>query len=221
MGNVTKGKGGVSLAALSAFILIGFWGPPAGLADTWTPGGATPGQWMFGGRIGPSTLTQQLSPNIDSATGPALNFQGMYAVTNMIMFGLMLEWERRPVDRERPRLDLGSMDTVSFLPTIEVRPGHWGPVYPYGSAGIGVNFNSFSEDGGIGATRISPSNNFAFRLAAGADYFITKTLALNTELAWKRNDGHAHITGPPIGGLNPNEWNASSFNFLVGVRWFY
>ena len=190
-------------------------------AENWTPGGAVPGQWMFGGRIGPSTLTQSLNSNIDTATAPALNFQGMYAVTNMVMVGLMLEWERRAVDRERPRLDLGSMDTVSFMPTVEVRPGHWGSVYPYGSASMGVNFNSFSEDSGIGSTRISPSNNFAFRLAAGADYFITKTLALNTELAWKRNDGHASITGPGIGGLNPSDWNASSFAFLVGVRWFY
>lgn len=211
----------VSMRLVLGLALLAPWTAPDAGAESWMPGGATPGQWMFGGRIGPSTLTQSLSSNIDTATGPALNFHGMYAVTNMVMVGLMLDWERRAVDRERPRLDLGSMDTVSFLPTIEVRPGHWGPVYPYGSASMGVNFNSFSEDSGIGATRISPSNNFAFRLAAGADYFITKTIALNTELAWKRNDGHAHITGPPIGGLNPNEWNASSFNFLIGVRWFY
>lgn len=190
-------------------------------AEDWTPGGAVPGQWLFGGRIGPSALTQSLSSNIDTATGPALNFQSMYAVSNMIMVGLMLEWERRGVDREQPRLDLGSMDTVSLLPTIEVRPGHFATVYPYASMGIGVNFNSFSEDSGIGASRISPSNNFAFRLAAGADYFVTKAIALNTELAWKRNDGHATFSGPAIGGLNPSDWNASSFNFLIGVRWFY
>ena len=42
-------------------------------AENWTPGGATPGQWMLGGRVGPTTLTQQLSSNIDTATGPALN----------------------------------------------------------------------------------------------------------------------------------------------------
>ena len=190
-------------------------------AENWAPGGATPGQWMLGGRVGTTTLTQSLNPNIDTATGHALNFQGMYAVTNMVMVGLMLEWERRSVDLERPRLGLGSLDTVSFLPTVEIRPGHWGPVYPYGSASIGVNFNSFSEDGSIGSTRISPSDNFAFRLAAGADYFITKTLALNTELAWKRNDGHASVSGPGLGGLNVNDWNASSFNFLLGVRWFF
>lgn len=190
-------------------------------AQSWTDGGATPGQWMLGARIGPSMLTQTLSSNVDTATGPALNFQGMYAVNNWMMLGLMLEWERRGVDRESPYLDMGSLDTVSFLPTLEVRPGHIGPLFPYGSVGIGVNFNSFSEDDGIGSTRISPSNNFAFRLAAGADYFFTKTLALNAELAWKRNDGHAHISGPGIAGLNLNEWNASSLNFLIGIRWFY
>lgn len=200
--------------------LCSVWAPLPALADNWTPGGAIPGQWMFGGRIGPSTLTQSLSSNINTATGPALNFQSMYAVNNMIMVGLMLEWERRGVDRETPFLDLGSMDTVSLLPTVEVRPGHFATVYPYASMGLGVNINSFSESGGVGR-QISPSNNFAFRLAAGADYFITKTIALNTELAWKRNDGHAHISAPGLAGLNPSDWNASSFNFLLGVRWFY
>jgi len=209
------------LCGAFVLVMLGSLQASEAQAENWTPGGATPGQWMLGGRVGPTTLTQQLSPNIDTATGPALNFQGMYAVTNMVMVGLMLEWERRAVDRERPRLDLGSMDTVSFLPTVEVRPGHWGPVYPYGSMSMGVNFNSFSEDSRLGSTRISPSNNFAFRLAAGADYFITRTIALNSELAWKRNDGHATVSGPGIGGLNPSDWNASSFNFLLGVRWFF
>lgn len=208
--------------ALLVVASCGAFAPPPAQADNWTPGGAVPGQWMFGGRVGPTTLTQSLSSNINTQTGPALNFQSMYALTNMITVGLMLEWERRGVDREVRYLDLGSMDTVSLLPTVELRPGHLGQVFPYASMGIGVNFNSFSENGAIGANRISPSNNFAFRLAAGADYFITKTIALNTELAWKRNDGHAHISGPGGNlGLNPSDWNASSFNFLLGVRWFY
>ncbi len=208
--------------AASILLLAGTLSAVGGPAEaqSWTPGGAMPGQWMFGARIGPSGLTQSLGSNIDTATGPALNFQGMYAINNWMMLGLMLEWERRGVDRERPYLDMGSLDTVSLLPTVEFRPGHIGPFFPYGSVSVGVNFNSFSEDDGIGSTRISPSNNFAFRLAAGGDYFITKTLAVNAELAWKRNDGHADIN-PAIAGINPNEWNASSLNFLIGIRWFY
>jgi len=195
-------------------VVLGLAGVGNVQAETWSPGGATPGQWYFGARVGPSPLTQSLNSNLDSATGPTLNFQGMYGVTNWLAVGLMLEWERHGIDQERPRRDLGSLDTVTLLPTVEVRPGHLGALYPYASMGLGVNVNSFSEDSS--APRVSPSNNFAFRLAAGGDYFITKTIALNTEFAWKRNDGHAEI-----GGVRTNDWNASSFAWLIGVRWFY
>ncbi|HEU4683232.1 MAG TPA: outer membrane beta-barrel protein [Nitrospira sp.] len=185
-------------------------------SQSWSDGGVTEGRWMLGARVGPTTLTQQLGSNLDTATGSVLNFQGMYGLNRWAMVGLMLEWERRSVDTERPRADLGSLDTVSVMPTVEIRPGHWGSLYPYGSMSLGVNVNSFSEDSSLGGTRISPSNNFAFRLAAGGDYFITEHLAFNTELAWKRNDGHA-IVGP----ARVDSWNASSFNFLLGVRWFF
>jgi outer membrane protein len=35
-------------------------------------------------------------------------------------------------------------------------------------------------------------------------------------MAYKRNDGHATINGTRI-----NDWNASSFGFLVGVKLFF
>jgi outer membrane protein len=79
---------------------------------------------------------------------------------------------------------------------------------------FGVNVNSFGEDRNIG--RISPSNNFAWRLGWGADWMITKQFALNGEMAYKRNDGHATVAGIRI-----NDWNASSFGFLVGVKMFF
>jgi outer membrane protein len=77
--------------------------------------------------------------------------------------------------------------------------------------GFGVNVNSFGESSGVG--NISPINTFAWRLAWGADYFLTRNFALNTEMAYKRNDGHVTING-----VQSNDWNASSFNFLFGVR---
>jgi len=79
--------------------------------------------------------------------------------------------------------------------------------------GFGVNVNSFSESDNISGTTISPSNNFAWRLAWGADYFLTSALALNAEMAYKINDGHATINGVEL-----PDWNASSFGFLFGVR---
>jgi len=129
---------------------------------------------------------------------------------------MMLEWERHGVDQERPFRDLGHRDTVSVLPTVEVRPVRFGPVIPYANMSFGVNVNSFGESRAISGTTISPSNTFAWRLGWGADYMLAKQFALNTEMAYKRNDGHATIDGARV-----NDWNASSFGFLFGAKLFF
>jgi outer membrane protein len=179
----------------------------------WTPGGTEPGKWLFGFRAGFAPLTQELRTNFQTDVGSLVNVQGMYSVSKWVMAGLMLEWERHGISQERPSVDVGHLDTVSLLPTVEVRPGRLGPVAPYASMGFGVNVNSFGESNAIRGTTISPSNNFAWRLAWGADYFLTRTLALNAEMGYKRNDGHVTING-----VQSSDWNASSFGFLVGVR---
>ena len=190
---------------------------PLGVAQSedwkWTSGGTEQGKWLFGFRAGFAPLTQELSANFSTDVGSLVNVQGMYSLNKWVLVGLTVEWERHGVDLERPPRDLGHMDTVSLLPTVEVRPGRLGPVAPYASMGFGVNVNSFSESDNISGTTISPSNNFAWRLAWGADYFLTSALALNAEMAYKINDGHVTINGVEI-----NDWNASSFGFLFGVR---
>jgi outer membrane protein len=103
---------------------------------------------------------------------------------------------------------------VSVLPTVELRPVRFGPITPYVNMSFGVNVNSFGEARNIAT--ISPSNTFAWRLGWGADWMITKQFALNGEMAYKRNDGHATIANTQI-----NDWNASSFGFLFGVKLFF
>ena len=190
---------------------------PLGVAQSedwkWTSGGTEQGKWLFGFRAGFAPLTQELSANFSTDVGSLVNVQGMYSLNKWVLVGLTVEWERHGVDLERPPRDLGHMDTVSLLPTVEVRPGRLGPVAPYASMGFGVNVNSFSESDNISGQTISPSNNFAWRLAWGADYFLTSALALNAEMAYKINDGHATINGVEL-----PDWNASSFGFLFGVR---
>jgi len=168
---------------------------------------------MLGFRAGFAPLTQQLTANSSTDVGSLVNLQGMYGLNKWLLAGLTLEWERHSVDQERPHVDLGHQDTVSLLPTVEARPGRLGPIAPYASMGFGVNVNSFGESNRISGTTISPSNTFAWRLAWGADYFLTPRLALNTEMAYKRNDGHVTING-----VQSNDWNASSFGFLFGLR---
>jgi outer membrane protein len=126
---------------------------------------------------------------------------------------MMLEWERHGISLERPDIDLGHQDTVSVLPTVELRPVKLGQIIPYVNMSFGVNVNSFGEDT---ANRISPSNTFAWRLGWGADYKLNERFALNAEWAYKRNDGHATINGS-----RSDDWNASSFGFLFGGKMFF
>jgi opacity protein-like surface antigen len=182
-------------------------------------GGIEPGKLVLGMRAGFAPLTQSLTDEFPSSTGVGslVNFQAMYSLNRWLLVGMMLEWERHGVDREgRFPVDLGHQDTVSVLPTVEVRPVKFGPVIPYANMGFGVNVNSFGESSAIRGTTISPSNTFAWRLGWGADYMVTNQVALNAEMAYKRNDGHATINGDRV-----NDWNASSFGFLFGAKMFF
>lgn len=176
-------------------------------------GGTEPGKWVLGARVGFSPLTQQLSDNTSTSIGPLVNFQGLYSINRWLLVGLMVEWERHGVSSERPDVDLGHQDTVSVLPTVELRPAKFDQITPYVNMSFGVNINSFGEDT---AVRISPSNTFAWRLGWGADYRLNEQFALNAEWAYKRNDGHTTGTG----GWN-DDWNASSFAFLFGGKMYF
>ena len=187
-------------------------------AEEWKTeqGGTEAGKVMLGMRAGFAPLTQQLTFNTSTDVGSLVNFQAMYSLNKWLLVGMMLEWERHSISVERPSFDLGHQDTVSVLPTVEVRPVKFGPIIPYANMSFGVNVNSFGESSAISGATISPSNNFAWRLGWGADYMLTKQFALNTEMAYKRNDGHATVNG----NLN-DDWNASSFGFLFGAKLFF
>jgi outer membrane protein len=177
-------------------------------------GGTEPGKWILGMRAGFAPLTQTQSDPIRSSTdvGSLVNFEALYSLNNWLLIGMMLEWERHSMNAGN--VDLGHQDTVSVLPTVELRPVRLGPITPYVNMSLGVNVNSFGETRNIGT--ISPSNTFAWRLGWGADWMFTKQLALNAEMAYKRNDGHATINGVRV-----DDWNATSFGFLFGLKMFF
>lgn len=203
---------------LVGFMAVGALLGSQAKAEDWKmeQGGIEPGKVMLGMRAGFAPLTQPLTDNTSTGVGSLVNFQAMYSLNHWLLAGMMVEWERHSISVERPSVDLGHQDTVSVLPTIEVRPVKFGPVIPYANMSIGVNVNSFGESSAISGATISPSNTFAWRLGWGADYMLTKQFALNTEMAYKRNDGHATIDGAQV-----NDWNASSFGFLFGAKMFF
>jgi len=184
------------LVSLSLWSLLSGIFTPIHAAEWTHEGMAEPGQWTTGFRLGPSFITQDSALNTG---GPILNFQGLYGVNQWFRFGGMLEWQNHGFDRAG-----GSLDTVTLLPVyLEYRPGHWGPVIPYLSTGIGVNINSNDVQ-----------DSFAWRTAGGIDYALSnwianapKGLMLNTEVAWKRNH-------TDIGDL-------SAISMLFGVRYTF
>lgn len=203
--------------AVAALYALGGMAPLSTHAQ-WVPEGQAPdGRWTAGFRAGFSPLTQEMFAFTDTGVGPVLNFMGMYGINKWMNVGLMLEYNRHGVSTEGTA-DIGTLNTVSLLPTVEFRPGRFGRVVPYGSVGIGVNVNSFSEDDTYERTSgsVSAANTFAFRLASGVDYPLNDRLALNTELAWKRNRGGAQLAGADAGSFD-----ASSINLLFGVKYTF
>jgi outer membrane protein len=99
-------------------------------AEEWKmeQGGIEPGKVMLGMRAGFAPLTQSLTDNTSTDVGSLVNFQAMYSLNKWLLAGMMLEWERHGVSVERPSVDLGHQDTVSVLPTVEVRPVKFGPM---------------------------------------------------------------------------------------------
>lgn len=202
---------------LAGVLLVGLTANRAE-AEEWKMenGGVEAGKFVLGARAGFAPVTQSVTGNTSTDIGSLVNFQAMYSLNNWLLLGMMLEWERHSMSQERPSLDLGHQDTVSVLPTVELRPVRFGPISPYVNMSLGVNVNSFGESSAIRGNTISPSNTLAWRLGWGADYMLTKQFALNGEMAYKRNDGHAAQNGVRI-----NDWNASSFGFLFGVKMFF
>jgi outer membrane protein len=222
---VVTGRGWRRNFLLAGALLIGLGAGQVHAQDTaMKDGGIDPGRFYLGMRAGFAPLTQQLTDGTSTAVGSLVNFQAMYSLNTWLLIGMMLEWERHGISTDTPNsVDLGHQDTVSVLPTVELRPVRFGPITPYVNMSLGVNVNSFGESSNLGGVRVSPSNTFAWRLGWGADWMITQQLALNGEMAYKRNDGHATVTGPgPFGASGRvNDWNASSFGFLFGVKWFF
>jgi outer membrane protein len=203
---------------LAGALLLG--GVPGQAQAEMQNGGIEPGKFVLGMRAGFAPVTQSVGdgPILRTSTdvGSLVNFQAMYSLNHWLLVGMMLEWERHGMTAGRFDTDIGHQDTVSVLPTVEIRPVKFGSLVPYANMSFGVNVNSFGESSNLGGIRISPSNTFAWRLGWGADYMLTNQFALNAEMAYKRNDGHVTVDGE-----RQNDWNASSFGFLVGVKMFF
>ena len=195
--------------------------PPApAAASEQAKGRSVGGDFVFGLRAGLIVPTQQILENLSSgtSTGPLVNLEGYYVLREWVRLGLMFEWQRYKINARDA--EVGTLTTFSLLPVVELRPTRdlmrntvgfeW--VIPYASLGAGLNVHSFSNGAQLGNDSVSFANTFAFRVAGGFHFPITSNLAVNTEMAWKRDSGNFERNG-----LN-GDFNASSLMFLFGLR---
>lgn len=64
-----------------------------------------------------------------------------------------------------------------------------------------------------------PPTGAGIKAGGGLDYFVTKGLAINTEIAWKSNEGDAVITR---GNVTQTElFTANKITFLIGLRYYF
>jgi len=174
---------------------------------------------VLGLRTGVAIPTQKVLENLgnDTSVGPLVNFEALYALREWVRVGIMFEWHRHNINLGVPQF--GTLNIFSLLPTVEFRPTReamrdrgfeW--FIPYASLGTGINLHSFSNAARLGNAPVSFFNTFALRLASGFDFPITSHLAFNTEVAWNRDSGSYKLRGAEA------DFNASSLNFLIGLR---
>lgn len=176
--------GGTIYVALAGYFMI-VSPEPCSAIDVVHEGTARPGEFVAGFRAGPAFST---TPFLNTV-GPTLNFQGLYGLNKWLRVGMTLDWDQHKISQAGQGVigARGQFSTITLLPVyMEYRPGRIGALQPYVGSGIGVNINNKNV-----------ANTFAWRAAGGVDYFITKSLALNTEVKYTRNT----TDGQDLGGV--------------------
>ena len=193
------------------------------------------GKWEQGARFGPSFLTQDLADQTVGYLGPMVNYNISYGLSDQILVGLNLEWEKHQVKDRSSGFYFGDESTLSIMPTIEYHvigasiQQQLINYSPYILGGIGVNINSFTESDNLNTScapitcKISPKNTLALKVGWGIDFFITSNLALNGEMDLKLNSGIADISGSYLGYASTTSADnrVSVLSFLLGARYFY
>ena len=182
-------------------------------------------KWAIGVRGGIGILTQDmLEGSSKGELGPAISGEVFTFINNYLSVGVNIEWNTHKV--KKGTLDRGEARTLSILSFYEIRVPNWGKFSPYQVLGVGLNLNSFEESSafqnqpGCPECEFDPVHTVALKIGGGVDYFITPTLALNTEVGWRFNSGEATIeSGGTV--LSIEDYDANVFNLILGIRKYF
>lgn len=172
--------------------------------------------WGGSLRIGGSFFTEDLEK---SDFAPTINGQIFYNIPGPI--GAMGHDWNLGINFDFAKHELDNTDaefrSFSLIPYLEVRTRYeqWAP---YVAFGLGMNFSAVTKE--PSGVDIDVKNSLAMRAGVGADWFLTKNLAFNTEAAFKLNEPNAQgsIGGTKVGS---GSIDANVVQVLAGLRYYF
>lgn len=171
------------------------------------------GPWGASLRFGPAIPTQDFSTGTGGSAGFLINPQLIYDINNSLSVGFDFSWENHGVDVAGT--GIGSLTTYSLMPFAQYRFVESGHLRPYGALAAGFNINTFGVDPAFVGATLTPGNSIAIRPSIGLDWFVWRSLVVNTEVGWKWNSG-SYSSNFIAGG----DFNASSVHLFFGARYF-
>ena len=132
------------------------------------------GKWLFGLQGGISIFPEKVGKGNGAVTegfpGPVVNGRLLYGITDKMLVGIDLEWERHKIVNRFPvPLYFGRSSTVSSMGVIKIYSPfgsffrRYPALFPYGLIGLGFNKNSLAESSSFSES-CNPASSCSVRL---------------------------------------------------------
>jgi opacity protein-like surface antigen len=212
-GRAGRKSAGISLGALA----LSFFLAP----DAWSQ--TQDSRMALGVRLGLAIPAEPFNDFTDKKpdTGQMLNLDLMFKAGNNLDIGGSLEYQTNKMPSISGPGTAGGLfggakiTVLTVMAAAQYRFDRAAKFSPYGVAGIGVNINWMDDDNAGNSFEVDPS--LALKVGAGADYFFSRTTALNFEAGYKVNNSTVTRSTPP-GGTSSFDFNMSTFYLLGGLR---
>ncbi|HZT61605.1 MAG TPA: porin family protein [Burkholderiales bacterium] len=154
-------------------------------------------------------------------TGQMLNLDLMFKASSNLDIGGSLEYQTNKMPSISGPGTAGGLfggakiTVLTAMAAAQYRFNRAAKFSPYGVAGIGFNINWMDDDNSGFSFEVDPS--LALKFGLGADYYFSKSTALNVEAGYKINNSTV-TRSPTGGGTSTFDFNMSTLYLLGGLR---
>src|SRR5262245_43823557 len=180
-------------------------------------------KWAFGARAGLAIPAGELNGFTGKAadTGILLNLDLMYKASSNWDIGGSVEYQNNKMPSisgpgtANGAFGQASITVLTLMAVGQYRFNRASKTSPYLVGGIGLNINWMGDDQAGNSFDVDPS--LAIKLGVGADFYVSKSTALNVEAGYKVNSSSV-TRFPPTGSSQSYDFNMSTLYLLGGVR---